>query len=73
MLLEVRINGEPAEPLSVIVHRDAAYRMGKALCLKLKELIPRQMFKVPIQVSRRVRSRLRGRPRRGALMMGVEQ
>jgi hypothetical protein len=50
VLLEVRINGEPAEPLSVIVHRDSAYRTGKALCLKLKELIPRQMFKVPIQV-----------------------
>jgi len=50
VLLEVRINGEPAEPLSVIVHRDASYRVGKALCLKLKELIPRQMFKVPIQV-----------------------
>lgn len=51
MLLEVRINGEPAEPLSVIVHRDAAYRTGKALCQKLKELIPRQMFKVPIQAA----------------------
>ena len=51
VLLEVRINGEPAEPLSVIVHRDAAFRMGKALCLKLKELIPRQMFKVPIQAA----------------------
>ena len=50
VLLEVRINGEPAEPLSIIVHRDAAFRTGKALCLKLKELIPRQMFKVPIQV-----------------------
>ncbi len=50
VLLEVRINSEPADPLSVIVHRDAAFRVGKALCLKLKELIPRQMFKVPIQV-----------------------
>ncbi|GBF94913.1 hypothetical protein Rsub_08156 [Raphidocelis subcapitata] len=51
VLLEVRINSEPAEPLSVIVHRDAAFRVGKALCLKLKELIPRQMFKVPIQAA----------------------
>ncbi|KIY91917.1 GTP-binding protein LepA [Monoraphidium neglectum] len=49
VLLELKINGEPAEPLSVIVHKDSAYRTGKALCLKLKELIPRQMFKVPIQ------------------------
>eukprot|EP00195_Chlamydomonas_chlamydogama_P015474 CAMPEP_0202898806 /NCGR_PEP_ID=MMETSP1392-20130828/7226_1 /ASSEMBLY_ACC=CAM_ASM_000868 /TAXON_ID=225041 /ORGANISM="Chlamydomonas chlamydogama, Strain SAG 11-48b" /LENGTH=706 /DNA_ID=CAMNT_0049584833 /DNA_START=12 /DNA_END=2132 /DNA_ORIENTATION=- len=47
--LEIKINGEPADPLSVIVHRDAAYRVGKALASKLKELIPRQMFRVPIQ------------------------
>jgi GTP-binding protein LepA len=52
VLLEIRINGEPAEPLSVICHRDSAYRTGKALCSKLKELIPRQMFRVPIQVRR---------------------
>ncbi|WIA42477.1 hypothetical protein OEZ86_008468 [Tetradesmus obliquus] len=49
VLLEIKINGEPAEPLSVICHRDHAYRTGKALCAKLKELIPRQMFRVPIQ------------------------
>ena len=49
VLLEVRINGEPAPPLSVIVHRDNAYRMGRQLVAKLKELIPRQMFRVPIQ------------------------
>ncbi|KAF6260190.1 GTP-binding protein lepa [Scenedesmus sp. NREL 46B-D3] len=49
VLLEVKINNELAEPLSVICHRDASYRTGKALCSKLKELIPRQMFRVPIQ------------------------
>ncbi|GAX82213.1 hypothetical protein CEUSTIGMA_g9641.t1 [Chlamydomonas eustigma] len=47
--LEVRINGEPADPLAVVCHRDSAYKIGKALVHKLKELIPRQMFKVPIQ------------------------
>jgi GTP-binding protein LepA len=50
VLLEIKINGELAEPLSVICHRDSSYRTGKALCAKLKELIPRQMFRVPIQV-----------------------
>lgn len=43
--LEIRINGEPADALSVICHRDNSYRMGKQLVSKLKELIPRQMFK----------------------------
>lgn len=51
VLLEIKINGELAPPLSVISHRDNAFRTGKALCSKLKELIPRQMFRVPIQVS----------------------
>ncbi len=47
--LEIKINGEPADPLSVICHRDDSYRIGKGLVKRLKELIPRQMFKVPIQ------------------------
>lgn len=47
--LDVQINGEPVEPLSTIVHKDKAYAVGRALTQKLKELIPRQMFKVPIQ------------------------
>lgn len=50
--LEIRINDEPADPLSVVCHKDSAYKIGKALVHKLKELIPRQMFRVPIQVGR---------------------
>ncbi|MEW5303116.1 MAG: hypothetical protein WDW36_005839 [Sanguina aurantia] len=49
VLLEVKINNEAADPLSLIVHRDSAYKTGRALVSKLKELIPRQMFRVPIQ------------------------
>jgi GTP-binding protein LepA len=47
--LDIRINGEDAPPLSSIVHRDRAHDTGKVICNKLKELIPRQQFKVPIQ------------------------
>ncbi|KAL6224460.1 hypothetical protein ACLB2K_003315 [Fragaria x ananassa] len=47
--LDIQINGDHVEPLSTIVHKDKAYAVGRALTLKLKELIPRQMFKVPIQ------------------------
>lgn len=47
--LDIQINGDPVEALSTIVHRDKAYSIGRALSQKLKELIPRQMFRVPIQ------------------------
>ncbi|GER41283.1 elongation factor 4 [Striga asiatica] len=47
--LDIQINGDPVDPLSTIVHKDKAYGVGRALTRKLKELIPRQMFKVPIQ------------------------
>lgn len=47
--LDVRINGEDAPPLACICHRNDAYSIGKGLTEKLKELIPRQQFKVPIQ------------------------
>ena len=49
--LDVMINGENAAPLAAIVHRDAAFTVGKGLTRKLKELIPRQQFKVPIQAA----------------------
>ena len=47
--LDIKINGEDAPPLATICHRDNAHDLGKALTVKLKELIPRQMFRVPIQ------------------------
>lgn len=47
--LEILVNEEPVDALALIVHREEAHRKGKLLVTKLKELIPRQLFKVPIQ------------------------
>ncbi len=49
--LDIRINGEVVDALSMIMHRDKAYERGRALCEKMRELIPRQMFEVAIQAS----------------------
>ncbi|HIB32529.1 MAG TPA: elongation factor 4 [Candidatus Marinimicrobia bacterium] len=49
--LDILIHGEPVDALSIICHADDAYRRGVALCSKLKELIPRQMFEVVIQAA----------------------
>lgn len=51
VLLDIKINGEMVEPLAAIIHRDNAYYVGKALVKRLKELIPRQQFRVPIQAA----------------------
>ncbi|MCB0262966.1 MAG: translation elongation factor 4 [Calditrichia bacterium] len=47
--LDIFINGEVLDALSIIVHRDKAFEQGKAVCQKLRKLIPRQMFEVAIQ------------------------
>ena len=49
--LELLVNGEPIDALSVIVHGDTAYTRGRALATKMRQLIPRQMFEVAIQAA----------------------
>jgi GTP-binding protein LepA len=49
--LDILVNGDPVDALSIIVHRDMAYERGRALASKMRQLIPRQMFEVAIQAA----------------------
>lgn len=49
--VDILINGEPVDALSALIHVDNAYGIGKKMCEKLKELIPRQQFDIPIQAA----------------------
>ncbi len=51
MKLDILINGEPVDALSVIVHKENSYERGRDVCAKLKTVIPKQMFEVAIQAA----------------------
>ena len=67
--LDILVNAEPVEPFATIVHRSKAEGKGRAICEKLKEILPPQMFKIAIQAS--IGSRIIARETLGALSKDV--
>ena len=49
--LDIMLNGDPVDALSALIHKDHAFDLGKRICLKLKQLIPRQQFMIALQAS----------------------
>jgi GTP-binding protein LepA len=49
--LDILLNGDQVDALSALIHRDHAFELGKKICLKLKELIPRQQFEIALQAA----------------------
>ena len=49
--LDILLNGDPADALSTLIHEDHAYEFGRKICLKLKEMIPRQQFDIAVQAA----------------------
>ena len=49
--MDILLNGDQVDALSALIHRDNAHTLGKKICLKLKELIPRQQFEIAIQAA----------------------